>query len=383
MKGRKKSGKKPRTRASKQKHKKRQNGGKKIDRRSKNFSSLHFSAFPSDPMFASTVPPPTTESAYVELLRRVNITSDALIDSDLSAAQQQSACQQLLEARAPPRLWLRSADIDQATRWLNAGALRVVVNEGILVEKQSEWLSSGLPVARIVAQCEDLCSLSAQRLEHLSTVSGAICAHLPAQGTWMDDDSVTASIAQHIKDLAAVASSRHQKIFIASEFVNCAQAASLVRLAPDSISLLLQTSDFDTAASDLPATPTDSAAPSRRSFGALVASLAVSDRPDGLLPTVVCDEQGCALGLVYSNAASLDAAIHAQKGIYWSRRRGLWEKGLTSGAGQDLLNVSLDCDSDCLRFVVHQHGAGFCHLERRACWPNCDTGIPALLYVDL
>jgi phosphoribosyl-ATP pyrophosphohydrolase/phosphoribosyl-AMP cyclohydrolase len=34
-----------------------------------------------------------------------------------------------------------------------------------------------------------------------------------------------------------------------------------------------------------------------------------SDRPDGLWPTVVCDEHGSALGLVYSNADSLRAAI--------------------------------------------------------------------------
>ena len=35
----------------------------------------------------------------------------------------------------------------------------------------------------------------------------------------------------------------------------------------------------------------------------------VSDRPDGLWPTVVCDEHGVALGLAYSNAESLRAAV--------------------------------------------------------------------------
>src|SRR5207247_1895321 len=30
----------------------------------------------------------------------------------------------------------------------------------------------------------------------------------------------------------------------------------------------------------------------------------------------------------------------------------------------------LDCDRDALRFTVRQSGAGFCHLNRRSCWPS-------------
>jgi phosphoribosyl-AMP cyclohydrolase len=62
------------------------------------------------------------------------------------------------------------------------------------------------------------------------------------------------------------------------------------------------------------------------------------------------DEQGVALGLVYSDDASIRAAVERRKGIYHSRRRGLWEKGLSSGATQDLIGVTLDCDRDALRF---------------------------------
>jgi phosphoribosyl-ATP pyrophosphohydrolase len=32
--------------------------------------------------------------------------------------------------------------------------------------------------------------------------------------------------------------------------------------------------------------------------------------------------------------------------------------------------VDLDCDRDALRFTVRQRGAGFCHLDRRSCWPS-------------
>src|SRR2546427_7991 len=88
-------------------------------------------------------------------------------------------------------------------------------------------------------------------------------------------------------------------------------------------------------------------------------------------PTVVCDEWGHALGLVWSTRESLARAITERKGIYWSRsRQAVWEKGATSGNTQELVRVDLDCDRDALRFTVRLRGAGFCHLERRACWPS-------------
>ena len=93
-----------------------------------------------------------------------------------------------------------------------------------------------------------------------------------------------------------------------------------------------------------------------------------SDRADGLWPTIVVDEYDRALGLCYSNRESLTAALTSQRGVYWSRSRGLWEKGATSGATQELLSVALDCDRDALRFRVRQHGPGFCHLETCTCF---------------
>jgi phosphoribosyl-ATP pyrophosphohydrolase len=90
----------------------------------------------------------------------------------------------------------------------------------------------------------------------------------------------------------------------------------------------------------------------------------------GVWPTLVCDEAGCALGLVWSTRASLVRAVTERRGIYWSRSRSaLWVKGETSGNTQLLVRVDLDCDRDALRFTVRQRGAGFCHLERRSCWP--------------
>ncbi|GAB1311017.1 trifunctional histidinol dehydrogenase [Madurella fahalii] len=92
-----------------------------------------------------------------------------------------------------------------------------------------------------------------------------------------------------------------------------------------------------------------------------------SDRPDGLIPTIVCDEHDTALGLVYSSEESVGEALKTQTGVYQSRKRGLWYKGATSGDTQELVRISLDCDNDALKFVVKQKGR-FCHLEQSGCF---------------
>lgn len=111
----------------------------------------------------------------------------------------------------------------------------------------------------------------------------------------------------------------------------------------------------------------------RLSLADAIAAPLSSDRPDGLWPTVVVDECGVALGLAYSDLESLREAVRSGRGVYHSRRRGLWVKGESSGAVQDLLRVDLDCDRDALRFTVRQHGGGFCHRGTTTCW---DRGVP-------
>lgn len=103
-----------------------------------------------------------------------------------------------------------------------------------------------------------------------------------------------------------------------------------------------------------------------------------SDRPDGLIPTVVCDRAGRALGLVYSDRESVAHALEHGVGAYHSRsRRGLWVKGATSGDTQKLVRIDVDCDRDALRFVVEQRGGGFCHLGTEGCFGDA-TGFAAL-----
>ncbi len=102
-----------------------------------------------------------------------------------------------------------------------------------------------------------------------------------------------------------------------------------------------------------------------------------SERPDGLFPTIVTDEADRALGLVWSSVQSVEVALDEGRGVYHSRSRGLWRKGESSGAVQELVDIALDCDRDALRFRVRQSGTGFCHEGTRTCFGEA-SGLPAL-----
>jgi len=108
----------------------------------------------------------------------------------------------------------------------------------------------------------------------------------------------------------------------------------------------------------------------RLSLGDAIAAPLAKPLPGEIWPTAVCDESGRTLGLVWSTRESVARAVAERRGIYWSRsRKTIWKKGETSGNTQQLVRVDLDCDRDALRFTVRQSGAGFCHLNRKSCWP--------------
>ncbi|KAH9880844.1 imidazoleglycerol-phosphate dehydratase [Plenodomus lingam] len=108
--------------------------------------------------------------------------------------------------------------------------------------------------------------------------------------------------------------------------------------------------------------------PAALSVAKLLMANATSDRPDGLFTTLVTDERGVALGLVYSSEESVAESLRTGRGVYQSRKRGLWYKGESSGDVQELVSMLLDCDRDCLQFVVRQKGRGFCHLATPTCF---------------
>ena len=90
-----------------------------------------------------------------------------------------------------------------------------------------------------------------------------------------------------------------------------------------------------------------------------------------LIPTIVQDvDTEKVLMLAYSNQESLTKALTDKKGTYWSRsRKELWQKGLTSGNTQELVQADVDCDGDTILFRVKQTGDA-CHFDRYSCFAS-------------
>lgn len=89
---------------------------------------------------------------------------------------------------------------------------------------------------------------------------------------------------------------------------------------------------------------------------------------DGLIPTVVQDEDGTLLMVAYSSPESLRLALKEGAGIYFSRsRQAIWRKGETSGARQELISCRTDCDRDTLKFTVRQTDQA-CHTGSYSCF---------------
>lgn len=88
-----------------------------------------------------------------------------------------------------------------------------------------------------------------------------------------------------------------------------------------------------------------------------------------LIPTIVQDiDTDKVLMLAYSTKESLTEALNKRKGVYWSRSRNqLWQKGVTSGNQQILIQADVDCDGDSLLFRVKQTNNA-CHFERYSCF---------------
>ena len=100
----------------------------------------------------------------------------------------------------------------------------------------------------------------------------------------------------------------------------------------------------------------------------LVARLSDSS---ALIPAIVQDAtSGEVLMLAYMNSAALNETLKTKSATYWSRSRNeLWVKGATSGHTQEVVSVSLDCDSDAILLRVNQVG-GACHTGERTCFHN-------------
>ena len=91
--------------------------------------------------------------------------------------------------------------------------------------------------------------------------------------------------------------------------------------------------------------------------------------PSALIPAIAQDAAtGEVLMLAYMNHAALTQTLSTKAATYWSRSRNeLWVKGATSGHTQEVISVSLDCDSDAILIKVKQVGAA-CHTGDHTCF---------------
>src|SRR6056297_883647 len=89
----------------------------------------------------------------------------------------------------------------------------------------------------------------------------------------------------------------------------------------------------------------------------------------GLIPAVAQDHaSGEVLMMAWMNAEAVERTLETGKVTYWSRsRQAFWVKGETSGHVQDLVEMRVDCDRDCLLLLIRQVGPA-CHTNRRSCF---------------
>ena len=96
------------------------------------------------------------------------------------------------------------------------------------------------------------------------------------------------------------------------------------------------------------------------------------DFSKGLLPAIVQDAtSGQVLMLAYMDAQAWERTVSTGRAWFHSRRRGLWEKGATSGNFMEVVESRLDCDRDTVLLRVKASG------------PACHTGATSCFYQEL
>lgn len=280
------------------------------------------------------------------------------LDAALGRGSNAEVIKELLRI-APCRVGGGIRDVDAAIRWLDAGATRVVLGTAA-----TPHVLSQLPKDRVIAALD---AWEGEVVDHGwtrrtgATVTDRITALRDLVGeflvTFVETEGTLGGLpAERAAPLLDAAGGT--RLTVAGGIRSVTEVAALDAIGVDAqVGMALYRGEIALA----------------DALGAMLRS----DRPDGLWPTVVCDEHGIALGLAYSSPQSLAAAIESRQGVYWSRQRGLWRKGDSSGATQELLGVRLDCDRDALRFTVRQALPGFCHLAAPTCWGRA-AGLQAL-----
>lgn len=281
----------------------------------------------------------------------------AVIDLDAARGTGTNAAliAKLLDAGFACRVGGGIRDRETARMWLDRGAAKIILGTAAQPELLRE-----LPRARVIAALDARhgevviegwrkgtgCGIL-ERIDELKPyVGGFLVTFVEREGRLGGTDLALA-------EAVVRAAGPDCRVTIAGGITTAEEIAALDRMGADAqVGMALYTGRLDLA-------------------DAIAAPLR-SDRPDGLFPTVVVDERGIALGLAWSSRDSLREAVRRRAGVYQSRSRGLWVKGETSGATQELLRIDLDCDRDALRFIVRQRDPGFCHLARFSCFGEAE-----------
>ena len=107
----------------------------------------------------------------------------------------------------------------------------------------------------------------------------------------------------------------------------------------------------------------------------------------GLVTCVTTDAAtGDVLMVAHMNDEALRKTIASGEAWYFSRSRNrLWRKGESSGNGQRVVEMRVDCDQDAIWLRVEQAGGAACHTGRRSCFYRgvaLGEDSPRLAFVD-
>ncbi len=94
------------------------------------------------------------------------------------------------------------------------------------------------------------------------------------------------------------------------------------------------------------------------------------EKTGGLIPAIAQDyTTGEVLMMAYMNPESWELTLSTGIVHYWSRSRSkLWKKGESSGNVQEVKEIRVDCDNDCVLIRVNQIGEAACHTGYRSCF---------------
>lgn len=94
------------------------------------------------------------------------------------------------------------------------------------------------------------------------------------------------------------------------------------------------------------------------------------EKTGGLVPVITQDDAtGMILMQAYMNREAWEKTVDTGIAHYWSRSRNkLWKKGESSGNVQEVIEIRVDCDSDCVLLKVRQIGDAACHTGYQSCF---------------